>query len=169
MLSGSEAAHPSLRSGFVRWTQTFKTNTGNCHKLGSNSSSLCPDYPASSNESPKSVLCIMMIVYWLLFLINAADLVSSLLEISSYHNRPRYDPCLPWLTESVTHIFRLRGVHVQLSLTVFFYFGAWWKLNYFAGDNIAKNEMGRACSAYGGGERCVQDCGGETWGKEATG
>jgi hypothetical protein len=25
----------------------------------------------------------------------------------------------------------------------------------FAGDKIEKNEMGRACSADGGGERCV--------------
>jgi hypothetical protein len=33
---------------------------------------------------------------------------------------------------------------------------------YCAGDKIKKNEMGRACSAYGGGERCVQDFGGET-------
>ena len=29
--------------------------------------------------------------------------------------------------------------------------------------------MGGACSAYGGGERCVQDFGGETWGKEPLG
>jgi hypothetical protein len=33
---------------------------------------------------------------------------------------------------------------------------------YCAGDKIKKNEMGGACSAYGGGERCVQDFGGET-------
>jgi hypothetical protein len=37
------------------------------------------------------------------------------------------------------------------------------------GDKIEKNEMGRACSAYGGGERRVLDFGGETWKKEATG
>jgi hypothetical protein len=30
------------------------------------------------------------------------------------------------------------------------------------GDKIKKNEMGGACSAYGGGERCVQGFGGET-------
>ena len=35
-----------------------------------------------------------------------------------------------------------------------------WK--YCAGDKIKKNEMGGACSAYGGGKRCVQDFGGET-------
>jgi hypothetical protein len=35
---------------------------------------------------------------------------------------------------------------------------------YFSGDQIAKNEMGGACSTYGGEERS----GGETWGKEAT-
>jgi hypothetical protein len=29
--------------------------------------------------------------------------------------------------------------------------------------------MGEACSAYGGWEQCVQDFGGETWGKETTG
>ena len=29
--------------------------------------------------------------------------------------------------------------------------------------------MGGACSAYEGGERRVQDFGGETWGKETTG
>jgi hypothetical protein len=32
-----------------------------------------------------------------------------------------------------------------------------------------KNEMGGACSAYGGEVRCVQGSGGETWGKETTG
>jgi len=34
---------------------------------------------------------------------------------------------------------------------------------------IKKNEMGRACSVYGGGEKCVQGFGGDTWGKETTG
>jgi len=29
-------------------------------------------------------------------------------------------------------------------------------------DKIKKNEMGGACGAYGGGERCVQGFGGET-------
>jgi len=32
----------------------------------------------------------------------------------------------------------------------------------FAGDKIQKNAMGRACSAYGGEERCIQGFGGET-------
>jgi hypothetical protein len=27
---------------------------------------------------------------------------------------------------------------------------------YFSGDKIEKNEMGGACSAYGGEERCIQ-------------
>ena len=31
-----------------------------------------------------------------------------------------------------------------------------------AGGKIEKNEMGGACSAYGGGERCAQGSGGET-------
>ena len=31
-----------------------------------------------------------------------------------------------------------------------------------AGDKIENNEMGGACSAYGGGDRCVQGFGGET-------
>ena len=31
----------------------------------------------------------------------------------------------------------------------------------FAGDKIEKNEMGRACSAYGGGERRVEGVGEE--------
>jgi hypothetical protein len=30
-----------------------------------------------------------------------------------------------------------------------------------AGDKMQKNEMSGACSAYGGGERCVQGVGGE--------
>jgi hypothetical protein len=49
--------------------------------------------------------------------------------------------------------------------------GEWKKLHitYCAGDKIEKNEMGGACSAYGGGERCVQDFGGKTWREEATG
>jgi hypothetical protein len=33
---------------------------------------------------------------------------------------------------------------------------------YFASDKIKKNEMGRACAMYGGGERHVQGFGGET-------
>jgi len=52
--------------------------------------------------------------------------------------------------------------------------GEWRKLhneelnNLYSSPNIVrvvkikKNEMGGACSAYGGGERCVQDFGGET-------
>jgi len=33
---------------------------------------------------------------------------------------------------------------------------------------MEKNEMGGACSAYGGGERRVQGFGWETWAKETT-
>jgi hypothetical protein len=33
---------------------------------------------------------------------------------------------------------------------------------YCAGDKIEKNEIGGACSTYGGEERCVQGFGGET-------
>jgi len=33
---------------------------------------------------------------------------------------------------------------------------------YFSGDKIEKNEMGGACSAYGGEERRIQGFGGET-------
>jgi hypothetical protein len=40
---------------------------------------------------------------------------------------------------------------------------------YCAGGQIEKNEMGGACGAYEGGERCVQGSGGETWGKETSG
>jgi len=51
--------------------------------------------------------------------------------------------------------------------------GEWWKLHneelravlltqYYASDKIKKNEMGRACGTYGGGERPVQGFGGET-------
>jgi len=35
-----------------------------------------------------------------------------------------------------------------------------------SGDKIEKNEMGGACSAYGGEERVIQGFGGETGGKE---
>ena len=35
-------------------------------------------------------------------------------------------------------------------------------------DKIEKNEMGVACSAYGGEERRIQGFGGKTWGKETT-
>jgi hypothetical protein len=34
--------------------------------------------------------------------------------------------------------------------------------HYFADDKIGKNEMGVACSAFGGGERCVQSFGVES-------
>jgi len=33
---------------------------------------------------------------------------------------------------------------------------------YCAGGKIEKNEIGGACGAYGGGERCAQDSSGET-------
>jgi len=33
---------------------------------------------------------------------------------------------------------------------------------YCSGDQIEKNEMGGACSVYGGEERCIQGFGGET-------
>ena len=38
-----------------------------------------------------------------------------------------------------------------------------------AGGKIEKNEMGGACGAYGGGERCAYGSSGETWGKETIG
>jgi hypothetical protein len=37
---------------------------------------------------------------------------------------------------------------------------------YCSGNQIEKNEMGGACSTYGGGENCVLGFGGETRGKE---
>ena len=40
---------------------------------------------------------------------------------------------------------------------------------YCAGGKIEKNEMGGACGAYGGGERCAQGSGGETKGKRPLG
>jgi hypothetical protein len=36
-------------------------------------------------------------------------------------------------------------------------------------DKIEKNEMGGACGAYGGRERCAQGVGGEARGKEVIG
>jgi hypothetical protein len=33
---------------------------------------------------------------------------------------------------------------------------------YYSGNQIEKNEMGGACSTYGGKERYIQDFGGET-------
>jgi len=37
---------------------------------------------------------------------------------------------------------------------------------YCSGDQMEKNEMGGACSAYVGEEKCIQGFGGETCGKE---
>jgi len=37
----------------------------------------------------------------------------------------------------------------------------------YLGDQIKKNEIGKACSAYGV-EEGIQGFGGETWGKETT-
>jgi hypothetical protein len=50
--------------------------------------------------------------------------------------------------------------------------GAEWSVfltQYCAGGKIEKNDVGRACGAYGGGERSAQGVGGEARGKEATG
>ena len=33
---------------------------------------------------------------------------------------------------------------------------------YYSGSQIQKNDMGKACSTYGGQERCIQVLGGET-------
>ena len=40
---------------------------------------------------------------------------------------------------------------------------------YCAGGKIEKNEVGGACGAYGGGERCARGSSGETRGKEVIG
>jgi hypothetical protein len=42
-------------------------------------------------------------------------------------------------------------------------------LNYCSGDQIEKNEMGCACSTYGGEERCIHEFGGEPEGKRPLG
>ena len=42
-------------------------------------------------------------------------------------------------------------------------------LSYCASDKFKKNEMGGACSVYGGGERDVQGFGGEVGREETTG
>jgi hypothetical protein len=36
------------------------------------------------------------------------------------------------------------------------------KAGFVNGDQIKKNEVGGACSTYGGEESCIQDFGGET-------
>jgi hypothetical protein len=38
----------------------------------------------------------------------------------------------------------------------------------YPGEHIKKNEMGRACGTCRREERCIQDLGGETGGKETT-
>ena len=40
---------------------------------------------------------------------------------------------------------------------------------YYWGDYIEENEMGEACSKYGGEQRRIQGFGGETYGKKTTG
>jgi hypothetical protein len=40
--------------------------------------------------------------------------------------------------------------------------------NYYSGDQIEKNEMGRTCSTSEGEDRCIKDFGGETCGLETT-
>jgi len=39
---------------------------------------------------------------------------------------------------------------------------------YYYSDQSKKNEMGAACSTYGGKERCIEGFGGENRGKEST-
>ena len=39
---------------------------------------------------------------------------------------------------------------------------------YYLGVQIEKNEIGGACSTYGGEERCIQSVGGKIGGKETT-
>jgi hypothetical protein len=66
------------------------------------------------------------------------------------------------------------SVHEFLSVIAHCVTGEWRKLHneelndlyslpqYCAGGKIKKNEMGRACGAYGVGKRCAQGVGGET-------
>jgi hypothetical protein len=42
------------------------------------------------------------------------------------------------------------------------------RTQYCSVDQIEKNEMGAACSTYGGEESCIQGFGEETWGIETT-
>ena len=51
----------------------------------------------------------------------------------------------------------------------FVFYMEWFLTQYCAGGKIEKNEMGGACGAYGGGERCAQGSGGVTGGKVTTG
>ena len=39
---------------------------------------------------------------------------------------------------------------------------------YYSGDQIEKIAMDGACSMYEGPDRCIHECGRETWGKETT-
>jgi hypothetical protein len=51
-----------------------------------------------------------------------------------------------------------------------FFLGDLWSVltKYYLDDQIKKNEICGTCSTYGGEERCIQDFGGEIWGKETT-
>jgi hypothetical protein len=40
---------------------------------------------------------------------------------------------------------------------------------YYSGNQIEKNEMGGACSKYGGKEKCIQDFGGRPEGRQPLG
>jgi hypothetical protein len=41
-------------------------------------------------------------------------------------------------------------------------------IKYYSGDQIKKNEMGGACSTYGGDEKCILGFDVETQGKQVT-
>ena len=65
----------------------------------------------------------------------------------------------------LTHVaYRGTGENYLMRILIFFV-----PQPILCGYKIEKNEMGGACSAYGGGERRVQGFGGETGGKETTG
>jgi hypothetical protein len=52
------------------------------------------------------------------------------------------------------------GLALSESLNVVLFYIC--SMQYCEDDKIEKNEMGGACSAYGGEERCIQGFGGET-------
>jgi len=77
----------------------------------------------------------------------------SVLSFRFPHQKPACNPHRPYVRPA--HLIFLDMIHLI--------FGEQNR-----SQKMEKNEMGGACNAYGGEERCIQGFGGETCGKETT-
>jgi len=58
-----------------------------------------------------------------------------------------------WIRINLSDLFRTKNIFAVIFIL--------FVTKFYTGDQIKKNEMGRACGTYGRQERCIYDFGGE--------